>query len=200
MLKKERLRAETEMERHRSLAQMVAGVAHEINTPLGIVNHAASIITDELSEDQLDELAKDEDALEILNDLAEAGQLIQSNIARASKLITSFKKLSSRQVTDSIESVNIRSVVDETVDLYRIKARASHLKLNIVDEIGETDRPWIGYPGHLSQIVLNLITNIDRYAYPDGSGGVVDSVVCRMATIQSGMNRSLRQRRQWELC
>jgi CheY-like chemotaxis protein len=40
----ERLKTEATLERHRSLAQMVAGVAHEINTPLGVINTAATIL------------------------------------------------------------------------------------------------------------------------------------------------------------
>jgi len=50
---KQTLRADMERERHRSLAQMVAGVAHEVNTPLGIINTAASIIKRELTSETL---------------------------------------------------------------------------------------------------------------------------------------------------
>jgi len=38
-------------------------------------------------------------------------------------------------------------------------------------------RAWLGYRGFLSQVLLNLMTNIERYAYPDGTGGRVEIVV-----------------------
>ena len=55
------VRAESENARHRSVAQMVAGVAHEINTPLGVINTAASLLTRWLAEPVMVTLAKTAD-------------------------------------------------------------------------------------------------------------------------------------------
>lgn len=52
-LNKRMLKAEMEAERHRSLAQMVAGVAHEVNTPMGIVNTAVDMIEKRARNDKL---------------------------------------------------------------------------------------------------------------------------------------------------
>ena len=65
---KERLRAQAEIERHQSISQMVAGVAHEINSPLGIVNNAASLITEMITPKTIPTLAKDARAEDILTD------------------------------------------------------------------------------------------------------------------------------------
>ena len=178
-LQKERLRAQAEIERHRSISQMVAGVAHEINTPLGIVNNAASLITEMLTPQTIPTLAKDAHAEEVLTDLHDAATLIQSNIRRAARLVESFKNLSVRNVTDCKEVVDLGALTEEAVGLYRLKARQSRLLLEVIDELGETDRTWDGYPGRFSQIILNLLTNIDRYAYPEGQGGKVRVVVSR---------------------
>src|SRR6185503_12004159 len=50
---KQTIRADMERERHRSLAHLVAGVAHEVNTPLGIINTAASVIKRELTSETM---------------------------------------------------------------------------------------------------------------------------------------------------
>jgi len=179
ILEEERARAAAEIERHRSIAQMVAGVAHEINTPLGIINQAASLLTESLRESDIENIAKDEDAKEMLVDFVDAANLIQSNVQRARVLVESFKKLSVRQVTDQRETVDIAETLTETTGLYRLQARASGLEIVVDDRLGEGDRSWDGYPGYLSQIVLNLLTNIDRYAYPEGKGGKVDVTLSR---------------------
>ncbi len=118
-------------------------------------------------------------AEEVLTDLHDAAALIQSNIRRAAQLVESFKNLSVRNVTDCKEVVDIGALTEEAVGLYRLKARQSRLLLEVIDELGEADRTWDGYPGRFSQIILNLLTNIDRYAYPEGQGGKVRVVVSR---------------------
>ena len=176
-MQKERLRAQTEIERHRSIAQMVAGVAHELNTPIGIVNQAASIFTDLLTPLTIATLAQDENTKTLLDDLIEAANLIQANIARAEKLITSFKNLSVRQITDTKETVDLRTLTEEVIGLYTLKARQSKLQIEIIDQLGDAEATWVGYPGYFSQLMLNLLTNIDRYAYPEGGGGKVEIVL-----------------------
>ena len=105
--------------------------------------------------------------------------MIQSNVRRAAQLVESFKNLSERNVTDRKEAVDFGTLTEEAVGLYRLKARQSRLALEVIDELGEADRTWDGYPGRFSQVILNLLTNIDRYAYPEGQGGKVRVVVSR---------------------
>ena len=81
------------MERHRSVAQMVAGVAHEINTPLGIACTALSIIERRLSSLQIGELfKKNNDDKEIFADILEATAFLKDHVIRAHKLVEGFKK------------------------------------------------------------------------------------------------------------
>jgi signal transduction histidine kinase len=157
------LRVEQEIDRLRSMGEMVAGLAHEINTPLGIVNHAASLISELL--DSVEPDAKD--------DIRAATRLIRDNLARANRLVGAFKNLSVNQVSDVRTTTSLRGLVDECLSTYSLKARASGLRINVVDRLSAADGQWEGYPGHFSQIMLNLLTNADRYAYTDGAGGEV---------------------------
>ena len=151
------LRVEQEIDRLRSMSEMVAGLAHEINTPLGIANHAASLISERLDSEEPD--AKD--------DIRLAAKLIRDGLAKANKLVKAFKNLSVNQVSDVKATANLRELVDECLSTYQLKARASGLKINVVDHLPKGDGAWEGYPGHFSQILLNLLTNVERYAYPE---------------------------------
>lgn len=171
ILEQQKIQSEMEIERHRSLSQMVAGVAHEINTPLGIVNVTASMITENLSPELLERVS-DPEAREVLDDLVEAAQLMQSNIARANKLIQTFKNISVGQITDALETVMLPQLLEEIVDLFKVQARLAGLKIHIHNEV--EDPHWTGYTGYLTQIMMNLLTNIERYAYPEQRGGSID--------------------------
>jgi len=76
------LRAQLELERYRSLAHMVAGVAHELNTPLGIANTAASVLENRVTSDELRALAGDPRTRVTFDDLQQAANLVQASIAQ----------------------------------------------------------------------------------------------------------------------
>jgi signal transduction histidine kinase len=158
------LEAQMEVERQRSLTQMVAGVAHEINTPLGVVSLGMSIIERELA-DIPGADPKD------MGRLAESIALMKRNIERAHKLIQDFKKVSVSQLSDAKESMNLPDVVQEIIGLAEIQLKRNGIMIHFDNQVLPSAETWIGYRGYLSQILLNLLTNIDRYAYPDGIGG-----------------------------
>lgn len=174
MMDKQRLQSEMEIERHRSLAQMVAGVAHEINTPLGIVNTSASMIGEYLSPEFIAHVARDEDTRQTLDDILEAATLMQNNIARANRLIQSFKSISVNQITDTLDTLPMRTLLEEILDLFKIKAKQVRITMALHLTPAAEGQVWTGYPGYLSQILMNLLGNAERYAYPNGSGGHID--------------------------
>ncbi len=172
---KRTIQAEAELERHRALTQMVAGVAHELNTPLGIANTAADMIEKRLQRNAVKtRLAADPETKLILEDMLEASALMQSNILRAHKLVQSFKQMAVRQLTDNLETVALPELVRDSIDLFRINARQANLAIRITDALPNEQQRWTGYPGYLTQIILNLLVNIERYAYPTDKGGPVD--------------------------
>lgn len=177
--KQKLFQAEIQLDRHRSITEMVAGISHELNTPLGIVNTAIGIITEKLAASEVENLfSKNSRLQEAYEDLIEASTLAQNNIRRAYKLVDNFKNVSVNHLVDNKEAMDIHKLVLEIIDLFRINAKKSKITISVKDELGEGGRrQWLGYPGYLSQVILNFLTNIERYAYPDGVGGKVEITV-----------------------
>jgi len=172
--------AQKEIERHRSISEMVAGIAHEVNTPLGIVYSAASIINTSLNEQIRKELLAGkstddaEELDEILGDVVDSSDLIQSNIKRVSDLIQRFKSLSVSQMSDELENIHIIDKIEELIMLYKISDRDCQLDIQFSHTLNDKYTKWQGYLGYLFQIIQNLLSNIDRYAYPDNPKGKVE--------------------------
>lgn len=173
MVREHALQVRLHAERFRSLARLVAGVAHEINTPLGIITTAASI----LAQDLADLVAQAGPITSPVQDALEAAELISSNLSRAANLVERFKSLSISQAVAEAEGVELTSVVDDVVALYAPKARAAGLTVEVHDRRPDPDQVWVGNAGHLSEVLLNLLSNVERYAYPGHGGGRVEIVL-----------------------
>jgi signal transduction histidine kinase len=172
-LAQQALRAELEVARYRSLAQMVAGVAHELNTPLGVANTAVGMINSRLRSELWQTLAQNSrPGQELLADVREAAELTTRNIARAHRLVQTFKQISVSQLTERLESVGLLALLQEVVDLFKLNAREARLAISIASALPPSADAWRGSPGQLTQVILNLLTNIERYAYPGGDGRV----------------------------
>ena len=172
MLRRQRLQSDMELERHRALSGLVAGVAHEINTPLGIVNSAADLLS-ELVQQIIGSIGDAPDLKFVCEDLRDSAALVQGNIARACQLIQRFKTLSSQQVSEARQRVCLSECVQDTLSLYSIQGRRAGIEVVFVPKL-KGSAEWDGYPGYLSQVLLNLLTNAERYAYPTGTGGRVE--------------------------
>jgi signal transduction histidine kinase len=173
MVKEHALQVRLHAERFRSLARLVAGVAHEINTPLGIITTAASILAQDLAE----LVAQGGPMTEPIRDALEAAELISSNLTRACSLVERFKSLSTSQAVGEIHPVELTSVVDDVIAFYAPKARAAGLTVDVRDRRPDPGKEWIGNAGHLAEVLLNLLSNVERYAYPGHGGGRVEIVL-----------------------
>lgn len=173
MVREHALQVRLHAERFRALARLVAGVAHEINTPLGIITTAASILADDLAA----LVAQAGPITEPVQDALEAAELISSNLARATTLVERFKSLSTSQAVAEVDGVDLAAVVADVVALFGRKARAAGLTVEVIDRRPDPAAVWIGNGGQLAEVLLNLLSNVERYAYPDGRGGRVEIVL-----------------------
>lgn len=164
------LAAQMEAEKQRALTEMVAGVAHEINTPLGVINTAVSIMARELASPR-------EVTIQRAADIAKSLEIMQRNVERAQRLVLDFKKISVSQLTDEKEPFDISEAVEETVSLILVNLKRSQIGVNFVNRLASEQKNWVGYRGVLSQILINLLTNAERHAYPNGIGGNVDVTI-----------------------
>jgi signal transduction histidine kinase len=55
-----------------------------------------------------------------------------------------------------------------------VSLKRNQIQVKFHDKLSPNQKKWTGYRGFLSQILINLLTNIERYAYPNGSSGSVD--------------------------
>jgi signal transduction histidine kinase len=170
ILSKRMLASQMEAEKQRALTQMVAGVAHEINTPLSVINTAVTIMARQLA-------APVEVTIQRAADIAESLELMRLNVERADHLMQGFKKISGSQLNDEKETFDISEAIEETIGLVFVSLKRSRVQIKFHNKLTPEQRKWIGYRGFLSQVVINLLTNVERYAYPKGVGGIVDVTI-----------------------
>ncbi len=171
VLSRRTLSSQMEVEKQRALTQMVAGVAHEINTPLGVINTAVSIMARELA------AAPIEVTPQRAADIAESLELMRRNVERAHRLVQDFKKVSVSQLTDNKELFDLSEAVEETVSLILVNLKRNQIKVTFDNKLSSEQRNWVGDRGVISQILINLLMNVERYAYPKGIGGLVEVVL-----------------------
>jgi len=166
--------AQTQMvmqEKMASLGALVAGVAHEVNTPVGLsVTGASQLrqetarILDQTADGTLRRTTFDE-YLALVNDLS---TLIEKNATRAAALIQSFKEVAVDQSSDARRPFKLGPYIAEIVtSLAPRTRRAGHrIELSIPEDITID-----GYPGAMAQVVTNLVINSIMHGYPEPRPG-----------------------------
>ena len=161
-------------EKMAALGGLVAGVAHEINTPLGISVTAASHLRDAATvantRYQAGEL--DQDAFEeFLNDTTETSIIILRNLERAAQLVTSFKRVAVNQSDERITKFNLHDSLQDLVRSLSPECKKNNVICNLS---GDAKIVVESYPSALDQVVTNLVMNALRHAFADRPSGTID--------------------------
>jgi two-component system NtrC family sensor kinase len=151
----------------------VAGVAHEINTPVGIALTSASVLkdaTDEMQAALAGDGLKKSAMLRYLATAAESSRLIMNNAYRAAHLIHSFKQIAVDQTTEARRPFALMEYIEEIVTSLRPKLRTTRIDLKFD---GAEDIVLDSYPGAFAQVITNLVLNCVEHAFdPDQRGEI----------------------------
>ena len=162
-----------ETEKMASLGDMVAGIAHEVNTPIGLGVTASSLLADKLSEIKMafdNQTLKSSQLKKFLTDSDENVAIIFRNLERAAKLISSFKKVAVDQSSAESRTFNVSGLVDEVLLTISAKIESANVnvKVNCPEELYITSKP-----GPINQILINLILNSIFHAFDGLDNGTI---------------------------
>lgn len=148
-----------ESEKMSSLGSLVAGIAHEINTPLGVSVTAASYLQESLIKlkSKLQENSLDMPAiLEYGNTLTQSVEMILRNLDRADKLVKSFKQVAVDQSSELKREISLRDYLDEI--LLSLNPKIKNTGHRMILDVDPAIR-LITYPGAIYQAISNLVFN-----------------------------------------
>jgi len=150
------------------LGGLVAGVAHEINTPIGIGVTAASHLESRIQEVArlyADEELSQEEYEEFLKAASEGSQIILRNLQTAANLIHSFKLVAVDQSSEAMRTFNLRDYIDTILLSLQpeLKQTPIAIELDCPDDIKMSS-----YPGDISQVFTNLIMNSIAHGFNQG--------------------------------
>ncbi|CAM4097740.1 sensor histidine kinase [Pseudoalteromonas byunsanensis] len=164
-------------EKMAALGGLVAGITHDINTPVGIGVTATSFLQERLN--KLEAAYKDKTlspkALEeFINEAKQSTSLLTTNLDRASELVASFKQIAVDQASEAVRKINFKEYLSEVV-------RSLHPKIKKTKHIINIECPedlTLNLPaGAISQIFTNLIMNSLIHGFDGVDKGEIDIII-----------------------
>ena len=155
------------------LGNMVKGISHELNTPIGVSITGVSHLCSET--ERIDQLLQEanmtkSDLEGYLCESAKLGKSINISLVKAAELIQSFKLVSVEQHIDTITDFNVRENFDDITK--SLKHAFKNRNIEIRNDI-PADIMMVSYPGIFYQVYTNLLNNASLHAFEGAESGLI---------------------------
>ncbi|MBA6354967.1 MULTISPECIES: MCP four helix bundle domain-containing protein [unclassified Colwellia] len=156
-----------------SLGSLVAGVSHEINTPLGIAVTIGSTIKDNFQKFSIrfkEKKVKRSDLESFEIEVNECLDILLNSLDRAVVLIQSFKQVAVDQTSEARRIFFLSDVVDEVIRIHHHKIKRLGITFDcVIDKNIEMD----SFPGPLGQVMTNLFNNAIIHGFESTDSGII---------------------------
>jgi len=155
-------------EKMASLGRLVAGFAHELNTPIGVAVGTASILKNKskviqqlLEQEEVDE----DDLVSTLDAIDQSAELTLSNLKRAAGLVSSFKRTAVDQTSEEPKRFDVKNILEDVIKTLHNKFKRTAIEIQL-----DCPKDLLIYsiPGSLEQIITNLMFNSFIHGFENG--------------------------------